>query len=62
MKNNLQKNIEKNYKIKYLFEYTDKNNNEFIKCKDIYDNEEFIVKVLPGENLDTTFRRVFGFR
>jgi len=62
MKSNLIENIEKKFKIQVVNEYKNKFDEQFIKCKDLEDNEIFDVKILYGENIETTFKRVFGLR
>lgn len=62
MKNNLLNNIEKKYGIKVLEEYKNKYDEEFITCLDVEDGEKFTLKVLPGEYITNTFKRIFGER
>jgi len=62
MKNNLLKNIEKQYGIKIVEEYRNKYDEEFITCIDVEDKQKFNVRVLPGEYISMTFKRLFGER
>lgn len=62
MKSNFVENIEKKYKIQVLEQFKDKYDEEFIKCKDLEDNENFTIQVRPGEYLEMTLKRVYGFR
>lgn len=62
MKDNLIKNIEKKYGFRVLEEYKNKYDEEFITCLDVEDGEKFTVRVLPGEYMAMTFKRLFGNR
>lgn len=62
MKSNLIKNLEKKYNVKVFQEYKNRYDEEFITCIDLDDDEKFTVKVLQGEFIEQTFKRVFGNR
>lgn len=62
MKNNHLKNIEKKYNVKVLEEYRNKYDEEFITCIDLEDGQKFTLRVLPGEYIGLTFKRIFGER